>query len=177
MRRASRAGTTLVGTVLAASLAIVVLGAGLRLVQSHSNLAESADAGDTAARRTERVLVAFEDAVRSGSLAQFTHVDGTAFTAGTSDDGVSGKRAVGYRGAPILSARFKIWWAPDASGTSGDVLRSQGGVTEVVAHGVDRFRVTRSAGAFTASVTSRVTTNGTFDRAVRGSATQIPRNP
>lgn len=178
MRRTrGRRGAALVSTTLAGSLGLIVLAAGVRMVQTTGDLARFADAGDTASRRTETALEAFEDAIRSVSVAQVTRVDGTPFVSGTFDDGISGKRVIGFRGAPVLGARFRIWWAPDATGTRGDVLRMQSGVTEVVARGVERFRVSRSGNAFTVSVTSHAGTRGTWERTVRGSSTLLPRNP
>ena len=175
-RRRDVLGAALVETTVATALAIAVLGAGSALVGSGSDLARSAAAGDIAARHAERALLAFEDAIRSGSLAAVRRVDGTTFADGAFDDGMSGRRVVGYSGNPVLGTRFKLRWVADATGTSGDVFREQDGVTEMIAHGVPRFRVTRTGSAFTVSVTAFVQNRGTWDRTVRGTTTVSPRN-
>lgn len=170
-----RRGSTLWETVVGASFAVVVLGAGVQLTKSGSDLARSAAAGDTAGRRAEHALSVFADAVRSGSLAEFRRVDGSTFADGTSDDGIQGRRVVGYSGAPILGTTFTLRW--QASGASGEVLRVQDGITEVVARGVERFRVTRTGDAFSVAVTTSVEVQGESERTARGTLTARSRNP
>jgi hypothetical protein len=170
-----RRGSTLLETVAGASFALVVLGAGIQLTKSGTDLARSAAAGDTAGRRAEHALAVFADAVRTGSTAEFRRVDGSTFADGASDDGIQGRRVVGFSGNPILGTTFTLRW--QAAGTSGEVVRTQDGITEIVARGVDRFRVSRAGDAFTVNVTTSVQVQGSNQRTSRGSVTARSRNP
>jgi hypothetical protein len=177
MRLRRQRGSLLISTIVSASLGVIVIGAAAMVVQGGSGVARSAAVGDTATRRTARALAAFADAVRSGSLSQVRRVDGTAFADGTTDDGISGRRVIGYSGTPVLGTRFTLKWVADPSGTRGDLLREQDGLTELVASGVERFQVTRNGDTFSVATTTRLTAQGSMERVARGSVKLTPRNP
>lgn len=182
MRRAAHAvrrrrGSTVLETTIGAAVAFIVIAAGLSLTQTGSDLAHAAAAGDTAARRTEHLLATFAAEVRAGSANTICRLDGSPFPDGGADDGIVGRRVLGFSGAPVLASPVTLRWIAGPFGTGGDVVREQDGVTETIAFGVERFRVVRTGDTYGAVVTVRVADQVRSDRVARGTVSVRSRNP
>lgn len=177
-RRRSALGLSAWEVVVATFLGFGVIGGGIAVTQSSTAVAASSAWDDSASRHVEQVLRALTDSVRTGSLATVRRPDGvTALLDGGSDAGISIQRVLGYAGDVQLDTAVTYTLEIPPGATSGDVLRRQGGVTQVVARGVTSLSVTRAGDNFTIVVAAHSGPEDDRGRNARGSVTVRTRNP
>jgi hypothetical protein len=171
--RGARRGLTVVEVVLSVVLGCTVLGAGLATIAMSNDVARSSAADDAASRVVARVLRSLTDDVRRASRDTLMHLDGTDFADGTTDTGVSFQHVVGYRGTtllgPVVVVRF--------DSVTGDVIRTQGGVSETIARKVTSLQIERDGNRLTfTAVCHRGPTDARGRRSSASSSVHV-RNP
>lgn len=172
-RSGRRGGITLVEVVLSVVLGCTVLGAGLATIAMSNDVARTSATDDAASRCVSRVLRLVADDVRRASRGTLQHLDGTAFEDGDSATGVTFQHVVGYRGTTLLGALVEI--RHDA--TTGDVIRTEGGVSETLVRSVGSFQVAREGNRVVVSVSAHRGPTDDRGRAALGSAAVHVRNP
>jgi hypothetical protein len=173
-RRRSVRGLSAWEVLVASLLGAGMIGGGIAVTQSSTALAASSAWEDSASRHVEQVLRALTDALRTGSLDTVRRADGvTALANGGSDTGITIQRVLGYSGDVDLDA--PITYSLDAA--SGDVVRTQNGVSQTLARGITSLSITRTGDSFTVVVAAHAGPSDDRGRTARGSVTVRTRNP
>ena len=172
-RGGSQAGLTIVELSVSAVLSVAVLIAAGSMLDASGKVAQSTNDQGIVTRRTDNSLSEIAETMRRGSLASARHLDGTNFSAGSTDTGVQVRTVTDFQGHPITSALIGFRW----DSTTRELLRVDGAISSVLARDVTAFSVGRTGDLFTLTLSTQSGPSDDRRRAATGVLQVIPRNP
>lgn len=169
-------GFTLVEVMASVVILILILAAGMSLLQTGTQLTATSTYQSTSMVRVSRVLERCSESLRRAEGDSMLHpADGTTFDSGESGPGFTVDEVTGYGAGGSTTSTVTIQWNGTA-GTPGDVTRSAGGVLTVIATEVTNFAVRRSGRLLTVTVSSTEGPGDDRDRTATGTIQIVPRN-
>lgn len=177
MRRRRVAGVSALEVVISASLGSIVIGGGIAVTSSSSEVARSSATEDSASRHVEKVLRVVAESIRRSSRSSLGVAVGSPLANGATTDAIVSQEVLGYSGAIRLDAPATIRFVRAPGAETGDVVRTQSGVDETIARGITSFAVARSGDAYTIAVAARSGPDDDRGRGAHGAMTVAVRNP
>jgi prepilin-type N-terminal cleavage/methylation domain-containing protein len=173
----SARGFTLIEVLVAASLAVGVLGSAIALLDTSRDLAQSVNDQRVASTRVDRALHAISEEFRKGSLATAQHPDGTTFSDGDTDMGFQIAPVEGWNGSALLGDAVSYRFIREPGASEGDLVRQELSVQSVIARSITSFSVARAGSSFVFEITAESGFADDRRRKATGTLRVMARNP